>query len=120
MTVFSFFWATLIVPKETHFGHFWVQIHMFHISCCFYVFSDNFAVWTGVPLLLGELSHKLTPYMFQNYVALYLELYLKWENVADINVAEIIKLMAGTTLSTRNWGLHEMFKILYGLMLMRS
>ena len=41
---------------------------------------------------MKEHSKKLNPYLFQNYVALYLELYWKQENVADINFWYFIKL----------------------------
>ena len=39
-----------------------------------------------------EHSQKVTPHLFQNYDALYLELYWKQENVVDINFWCFIKL----------------------------
>ena len=41
---------------------------------------------------LKEHSQKLTPYLFQNYVPLYLKLYWKQKNVANINFWCFIKL----------------------------
>ena len=54
--------------------------------------------WSAYPTIFGECSiyrehsWKLIPYFFQNYVVLYLELYQKRENVADIIFWCFIKL----------------------------